>query len=79
MESKLTTRKASTMMSQKKGVGMITYVVGIVVGVILIVYVGYPIVTDAADNLTGTDATILAAGGTLLIVTILIMIARGME
>jgi len=60
----------------KKGQGMVGFVMGIVVLTIVIATVAIPIVSDSTVNLTGTEATVIGTVSVLLAVLLIVMIAR---
>lgn len=65
-------------MKTKKGMGTVSFVIGIVVLIIIIATVALPIIGDATANVTGTNGTILTVSGTLLAVLVIVYIANAM-
>lgn len=65
-------------LQNKKGMGTVSFVIGITVVVIVVASVAIPIVDDALVNLTGTEATVLGFTGTLLAVLVIALIAKAL-
>lgn len=69
---------AHSFMKQKKGMGTVSFVIGIVILIIVIATVALPIISGSTANLTGTSKTILVTSGTLLSVLVIVYIAGAM-
>ena len=82
METKSNSRdaKAKKFMDSKKGAlgGTVSFVIGIVILIMVVTGLALPTIKTSANNLTGTDATMILFTGTLLIILIVTMITNMM-
>jgi len=80
---------ATTKLDDKKGQvnGMVSFVVGVIVLVVLVAAVAIPVITDqttaqganSTAAITGTEATVLTATSALLAAFLIVVIARALQ